>query len=342
MMSHLIPLENTGEMTRDEALKLAEELFFPNMRPQVEELKQKETPFVHYTSAEVAKSIIEHKTFWMRKPQTMNDFMEIEWGREALLAAWHGGGHGDRLKEAINAIYPDASELIFKQFDDWSPIFQTQTFMACLSEHDPVTEDVLGRLSMWRAYGGENGVGLVLSHKPFTSESDALGAYTAPVNYVSKADFAEQFGEIIERIVSRPDVLKAMGLDALHSFLHHMLKSAILTTKHPGFHEEREWRVIHTPEDGPNKHLDYSLEVVRGVPQQIVKVPLRDIPDEEVDGVIITGMSGLDPTELIQRIIIGPSEMAWVMRDTFITLLLRAGVENPYDRVVVSDIPVRR
>jgi len=268
--------------------------------------------------------------------------MEIEWGREALLAAWHGGGHGDRLKAAINSIYPDASEMIFKRFDDWSPIFQTQTFMTCVSEHDPDTENELGRLSMWRAYGGSSGVGLVLSHQPFTSESDALDAYTAPVNYVSKETFAEEFGEIIDRIVSRPDVLKAMGLEALHAFLHQMLKLAILTTKHPGFHEEREWRVIHTPESGPNKHLEYAVEVVRGVPQQVVKVPLKNIPDEEINGVLVKGMSGLDPSELIQRIIIGPSEMAWVMRDTFITLLLRAGVENPYDRVVVSDIPVRR
>lgn len=63
-----------------------------------------------------------------------------------------------------------------------------------------------------------------------------------------------------------------------------VLKHAVLATKHPGFHEEREWRVIYSPAQQLSRHLSASLEIVRGIPQRIYKLPLVDKPEAGIIG----------------------------------------------------------
>ena len=62
-------------------------------------------------------------------------------------------------------------------------------------------EDQHGRLSMWRAYGG---VGRSGRHRSgsnwvFKSETDALGAYSSPVAYLTPGEFAAEFTKIARR-----------------------------------------------------------------------------------------------------------------------------------------------
>lgn len=40
--------------------------------------------FVHYTSADTAKKIIEKEPVWMRQSRCMNDFMEVDYGIDCL------------------------------------------------------------------------------------------------------------------------------------------------------------------------------------------------------------------------------------------------------------------
>lgn len=64
------------------------------------------------------------------------------------------------------------------------------------------------------------------------------------------------------------------------------------------FHEEREWRAIHSTSRHWGEHIKSSIEVVGGLPERVYKIPLRS--DTEA------GLTGLDPTEIIDRIILGP------------------------------------
>jgi hypothetical protein len=103
--------------------------------------------------------------------------------------------------------------------------------------------------------------------------------------------------------------------------------------KHEGFSEEREWRVIHAPNRMPSDNLESSIETIAGVPQRIYKIPLRSDPS--------AGLTGLDLDQLIDRIIIGPTQFPWVMFEAFSSALTDAGVKNSASRIAISQIPVR-
>jgi hypothetical protein len=66
----------------------------------------------------------------------------------------------------------------------------------------------------------------------------------------------------------------------------------------------------------------------------VCKIPLSDVPNE--------GLTGLEIPSLVDRIIIGPTEYPNVIREAFTTELTRAGMNDTAQRIVVSDIPLRR
>ena len=160
--------------TADELLPL--QIFHPFALAKLEAVRANSTRFVHYTDANAALSIIENKEVWMRNATCMNDYLEIEYGLECLAAAYKSDG-ADVFKRALGALQPDICEEIVELFDEWSPLFARQTYLACLSEHRD-DEDRYGRLSMWRAYGNVARVALVLNNTPFLSESNALAVHT--------------------------------------------------------------------------------------------------------------------------------------------------------------------
>ena len=78
----------------------------------------------------------------------------------------------------------------------------------------------------------------------------------------------------------------------------------MLCTKHPGFHEEKEWQVIYSPKFERSEYLKDDLQVIRGTPQPIVEIPLKNIPQE--------GFFGAAIPEILDRIIIGPQNTLWL------------------------------
>jgi hypothetical protein len=111
------------------------------------------------------------------------------------------------------------------------------------------------------------------------------------------------------------------------------LTSAVICLKHEGFHEEKEWRVIHHPGRMPSPFIDSSVEVISGLPQRVYKIHFKNDP--------ASGLTGLEPSELIDRIIIGPTQFPWVMGEAFVSALRDAGVTDADKRVFASQIPVR-
>jgi hypothetical protein len=74
--------------------------------------------------------------------------------------------------------------------------------------------------------------------------------------------------------------------------------------------------------------------VIGSIPQQIYKIPLRNQAD----------LTGLDIAQFINRIIIGPlnnPRAAKAAKDAFVHLLEQNGVREAYEKVIVSDIPLR-
>jgi hypothetical protein len=146
--------------------------------------------------------------------------------------------------------------------------------------------------------------------------------------------FSEEFSKVLTNIETERDFLQQQGIDEVKSRLFKMLAFAAVATKHPGFAEEREWRVIHCPWWADSAHLAKEVEVVRGSPQAVCKIPLKDIPEE--------GLTGITVPSLIDRIIIGPCQYPLSTFEAFVRLLGEAGVTEPQNKVVVSNIPLRQ
>jgi hypothetical protein len=311
--------------------KQLNEVFFPIACKAASLAKQKGNRFAYYTTAEVAYQIIQKKRIWMRSTTTMNDYMEIQYGRDLLQTAINGEP-GHALKSALDVCHQGLFDEVWKRVLNWLPGFEFDTFITCVSEHYE-SEDKLGRLSMWRAYGGKTGVALVINGAVFDLQTQALAAYASPVSYFDQAQFSDAINEVAANIRSNKEFVSSLLIDELKNVLFNMFRFAVLCTKHPGFAEEKEWRIVASPVLNPSDLLESGIEVVRGVPQPIQKIPLENYLDQDVVGMAVP--------ELIDRVIIGPCEFPDVTAQALCTALRQAGVADPYSLIVESNIPLR-
>lgn len=290
--------------------------------------------FVHYTSAEAAISILDDEKVWMRKSTCMNDFMEAEHGWECLQSIFDDKNEiGTYFCGLLDSIHVGISNEILGLINSWNPILRRDCYITCVSEHED-SEDGVGRLSMWRAYGkAKTGVALVLNPKAFLSESDALRAYTTPVYYSTNDAFSDYFKKINHNIADNLHTIKELDRLTLTTHLFAMLRLVIHGTKHIGFAEEKEWRVIYCPQLDQSERIEKIIRTINGVPQPICTIPLKDVPDEDFLGASIP--------ELLDRIIIGPTEYPSAVQEAFIDILTQKGVKDAHTKVVVSDIPLR-
>jgi hypothetical protein len=310
----------------------ANEIFFPYSFGKQLHVEKSQSRFVQYTTAEAAVSILRSKEVWMRKSSIMNDFMETEYGFNCLVGAYNGES-GARFKAILDREFPGLSADLENRFNSWVPHFRSDTYLTSISEHLE-NEDQIGRLSMWRAYGGVTGVAIVLRSTPFVSASNALKIYSSPVAYFSFEQFNREFSRIADNVDANAEFVRQLGRDAMIGYIFNMFRFSMWCTKHPGFHEEREWRIVYTPEFDKSERVLQELKVIRGIPQPVFKIPLRNVPEE--------GLVGIELPEFIERIIIGPTQYPNVMHQAFVTMLADAGVDDAAQKVWISDIPLRQ
>jgi hypothetical protein len=310
---------------------IAADIFCPYFNDRQKEAEQGCRRFVHYTNAEAAVSMIVNKEVWMRKPSVTNDFMEIEHGLNCLVNSYHNET-GRRLRTILEGMFPDLCQQLESRFNVFASRLKYDTYITCISEHLD-EEDKHGRLSMWRAYGSPTGVAVVLNNTAMLSTSDALAAYSSPVAYLSETGFHGEFERVVNNIEHNTHLLRTWGREALLRNIFNAFRLMVLCTKHPGFYEEREWRIIYSPTVESSPRVLREIRTIRGVPQAIYKLPLEDIPDE--------GLVGAEIPRLVNRVIIGPTEHPVAIYEAFVVLLEDAGVENPASKVCISDIPLR-
>lgn len=288
--------------------------------------------FVHYSSAESAMNILRSKQMWMRNSLYMNDFMEIRHGRECV-RQFIISDVGRSFMNSMDAIYDGFSNDLGKRFDGWLPSFQTNTYMISVSKHLD-KEDRIGRLSMWRAYGGTCGVALVLNNTPLMASTAALKVYSSPVLYCDPDSYVAEMASVVRKISEAKQVLASAGYERVMTMAFTMLRLGVLCTKHPGFDEEQEWRIYYDPSFEKSPVVDQTVESIVGTPQLVQKIPLKHSPTE--------GLFGADIPNLIERVIVGPTQHPWAVYEAFVELLRQRGVTDAQDRVIVSDIPLRQ
>jgi hypothetical protein len=320
----------------EQQLAIAERLMtilYPYARKKRWEVGRQNGRFVHYTSAENALNIIRNRCIWMRNTTCMSDYREIAHGLDALHRYFAVHAHRKAFDDAVNACFPELAEETLSRLSQSRQANQFHTYTTSISEHDN-REDTHGRLSMWRAFGNSIArVAIVIRLDMDIGKNVSLGAELSPVAYFNDNELAFQLNQIVANIKEHQGFLRGIERQAVQAQLQGMLAGTAICLKHEGFHEEREWRVIHSPARHVANHIQSSIEVIGGLPQRICKIPLRSNPE--------AGLTGLDPDEMIDRVIIGPTQYQAAMFDAFVSVLTEAGVREAVNRVVISQIPVR-
>lgn len=322
----------------DEISKLSD-IFAPHEARRRADLLQNNRSLVHYTSAESAISIIRGNEVWMKNVRCMNDFREVEHGFDLLRRAYQKPDDNDAeiglraVCKALDEIFPDLANETISLFDHYLEKLRLQTHIVCLSEHDK-SEDDYGRLSMWRGYGSAGvGVGLVINPLPLYAVAENFGAYSSPVFYSDERDVMELFLEVAQNIRRNVEFVASTNKKVVKGMFFLLLRALAICSKHKGFSEEQEWRIMHTKDLDDRGALDYGVQILGGVPQPVFKLSFNDRPD--------LGMTGISIPNLLKRVIIGPTQYPLAVFDAFCEVLAEAGVKEPQKMVVCSDIPLR-
>jgi hypothetical protein len=313
---------------RDRELRL----FLPALHARALRAAAVDQRFVHYTNVHAAMSMIRGGAMWLRNTQCMNDFSEVRHGLD-LLARAYRGAKGQELIGFLEGVFPGFRKQVAERIEALAESVVFDSYIACVSEHDPA-EDGVGRLSMWRAYSDISGVALVLRNAPLIGPgSEALAVFTGPVEYADRRGFLERFGRFADALMAEGDHVARLGAERACRCLVGSYHFGALATKHPGFAEEREWRVAFTPRLQEPKDLERTVEICRGQPQVVYRLPLVRRPGKEGASTALA--------DILDSLIIGPCESPRAVREAFVELLAAAGVPDAEALVKVSEIPVR-
>ena len=192
---------------------------------------------------------------------------------------------------------------------------------------------------MWRGYGGQgNGAALVFNTGFITVRSD-LPLTVAQVKYGTGPKRLEWLDQKITEYCGSLDRARVSEdkLWIIASCMFTLVKIFALTFKHSGFSEEREWRIIYTPDRDPRGILRDRLSYAMGTHgvEPKLKFKIEPLP------------TTIEPREtwtfatIIEKIILGPSVASPLAQSSFRRML--QAIEKPEfcDKVVASTIPLR-
>jgi len=313
-------------------LHLLDSIFYGEFANKRQNLKSKK--LVHYTSAENALNILTNNEVWLRNTRLANDYSEILWGLERVQRFFFSElNTAKRFERLLNSIQINLFEKIKTRIMHGSDKLVSDTYISCFSEHEG-SENSTGRLSMWRAYGPKNGVGIIFKPDVFFLDDYTLGVLSYPCHYWSSNKVETKFLDLIQLAEDKVNELKKVDPIVLVLVVVERLLAFAISLKHPGFQEEKEWRIVYRPNSSVLKLLksDKSamkskIETIGGVPQTVYKMPL----DRKYHTDIATNLDS---------ILVGPSEFSEEIATSF-EKLLEARIPNVRNRISISEIPLR-
>lgn len=288
---------------------------------------------VHYTSADAAISILENKKMWMRNVTCMNDWKEVRYGLELLRNIL-----GQEKVDPIEAALGKKAILWHKiksTFLNNGFVLTYRTYITCFSQLD-IKEENTGQLSMWRGYGNNAGVAIVVKTDKFKSDFDRFNLFSLPVEYWTEEELRNYIGQLAENMKENQNFIMELSDELLQNIFAQILISGAVALKHPGFKEEKEWRIISI--DGivynsSAKALHEDIRTVKGIPQIIKYIPLTDKSESDEEGFSIS--------ENLDHIIIGPTSYGKVIKDALVKVLRKQHVSDADQRIIFSEIPYR-
>ena len=208
-------------------------------------------------------------------------------------------------------------------------------YVMCFSVHNESEKD--GKLSMWRGYG-QNGKGcaLVFDTSKISVTNDSPLALAA----VSYGTPEERRGLIRAKVL---EVSKFIESNRVEDEKLHILANALflriclfaIFTKHSGFREENEWRMVYFKNRDIDGRLHKFFSYFNG-PEGIQ--PKLKLPTRPIEGVIRDDFS---IESIIHSIVIGPSAASPMAKISVERMLNSIGMQNLTARLHMSGIPFR-
>ena len=280
-------------MPPEELHRALADVLWSDMQPHA--LQAKLPLLAHYTSMRTLERIAETGEIWFSNPLFMNDVDELRYGMNLGLNAvrTHQGLREACPPDHYNALM-DAFGQLYSAFDNESA-FDVYVF-SCSEHDDDIGDD--GLLSMWRGYGSDgNGVAIVFDMAPFAAAAGPL--LLRKVQYLSyeasqawMEEKLQRFAQALRRLEVPLERMAAAAED-----LFERIKLFALFTKHRGFHEEREWRLVylreHDQDDVLAQQLNYTIGS-RGIEPRL-RLTMRSL-----------GATFPPIEQLVERVILGP------------------------------------
>lgn len=303
---------------------LHNEKSFPEARPLL----------AHYTSIATLEQVMANDEIWFSNPLYMNDWEELRFGMNEGAAEFRVN---DKLREACKS-ESNHSKLVYyfdHLFHEFDSKHAFNTYVLCLTEHAPTDND--GVLSMWRGYGDSaSGVAIVFdTGKIEANESSPL--IISKVEYGTTDDrrgwIKNKINDVAE-IIWAHELTDQMLFDAAYFWIER-LKIFSLFSKHSGFTEENEWRVVYMSERDKSEAfksmLSYAITARGAEPKLKLKI-------KPLDGIFSVDLS---LEKLIDRIILGPTTSTVLAANSIKRVLIQKNKPALAEKVKPSTIPFR-
>lgn len=299
-----------------------------------DEFYRKKPLLAHYTSLDALEKILTTNEIWFSNPLFMNDLEEVKFGILHGATVFKGS---QVIREALK------SELRHTKFtaalDHFISYFEREhlldTYVFCLSEHTPENRD--GLLSMWRGYGG-NGRGAAIVFD--TSKFDVVKGSPLIIAQVKYGSLEKRFSWFNRTAATFATILTQNHIPDEKIYLaanalFERVKAFALFTKHHGFKEENEWRVVYMSErDTGNKlrSMQHYLNGPRGVEPRL---RFRVAP---IEGLTAPDLSF---NKIVAAILLGPSTSSPLAVRSVARMLEVIGKPELKNRLIASSIPFR-
>jgi len=296
------------------------------------------TFLAHYTSLEVLEKIMQHNELWFSHPFFMNDLQEMRFG---IVEGYKIFDAFSRHQEFITACGTEARAANLASFfagcaSNFELRNKFDVYVLCFSNHDDVA-DSDGLLSMWRGYGA-NGNGAALVFK-----TDHLKPREHPPLLVGKVIYAtdDERRKWLEGMFRKGlKILNSESIpdDKLHVAAIAMFESMkifALLSKHKGFKEEKEWRIIYLPDRDELQLLKEQISYSIG--KRVIEPKLK----YKIEPLKLEPRETWTFHSILHKIILGPSLSSQLTIDAVYKMLVAHNKSNFREKLSASGIPLR-
>jgi len=287
----------------------------------------------HYTSIETLQSMLKSNELWFSNPLRMNDLEELEFGLTKGIDAFRTSSH-------LRRVFDDEDYSKFQKSIDFLRLnYQRKnlidTYVSCWSEQSG--DDVNGRLSMWRGYGAQGSGAAVVIDTSRIELVEPSPLVIAKVRYGTEDERLRMAMNLAESFAQAVATARPSGGELVRAAGHAVDRIILfgLLTKHVGFEEEREWRVVYLVDHDPSGLLSDCLSYSVG--SSGIETKLR-FPFTPRAGVNADNVSW---SNLVHRIILGPSHASELAQQSAHRMLTHLDKADLIPRTVASSIPLR-